>query len=385
MKQKIYLSVLILFLVVFITACGRKNITHISNNSSCPDEYIFDASFDVVWKAAIEAVSEQNVVKFMDRTSGLITTELKTVDGKELRLVDIIFMGKTYKYTYTINLSTVSPKKTLVRIDVKLIEKLAIFLEREDDISYVDSYLRAKLFRSLCGRLSSIGTSECDEQFARYTSSKNNYTSEQSGNHAGKMNRKMPDQHTMSIQQSLLDEGYDPGPVDGFMGMKTAGAIKNYQRNNGLAVTGTVTQELLLSLGVVESNVGQNPANNTANEYRKMEQSPDRVSKSQEPLKETSTTIVKPDNESKEQPIKTEPTESSPVVSASTNVEQKLKEFGVITENTELKAEADPFSETVILIAKGTSVEVIDKSSFWLKVQYEKRVGYVLTDLVRIQ
>lgn len=48
----------------------------------------------------------------------------------------------------------------------------------------------------------------------------------------------------MSIQQSLTLQGYNPGPIDGVMGFSTREAIKAYQRNNGLPVTGQPSQAL---------------------------------------------------------------------------------------------------------------------------------------------
>ena len=46
--------------------------------------------------------------------------------------------------------------------------------------------------------------------------------------------------------QKLLDEqGYDPGAVDGSFGDRTARAIRSYQQNNGMTVTGKVSQDLL--------------------------------------------------------------------------------------------------------------------------------------------
>lgn len=43
---------------------------------------------------------------------------------------------------------------------------------------------------------------------------------------------------TRELQQLLTEQGYDPGPVDGFMGRRTEGALKAYQAANGLAVSG---------------------------------------------------------------------------------------------------------------------------------------------------
>ena len=53
-----------------------------------------------------------------------------------------------------------------------------------------------------------------------------------------------------SVQQALDDLGYDPGPIDGAYGRRTADALRRFQENNGLAVTGTITPETLERLGL---------------------------------------------------------------------------------------------------------------------------------------
>ena len=42
------------------------------------------------------------------------------------------------------------------------------------------------------------------------------------------------------IQQALLSQGFDPGPIDGFFGSKTAAAVAAFQRVKGLVADGEV-------------------------------------------------------------------------------------------------------------------------------------------------
>jgi peptidoglycan hydrolase-like protein with peptidoglycan-binding domain len=51
-----------------------------------------------------------------------------------------------------------------------------------------------------------------------------------------------------AIQQALNSFGYNAGPVDGQMGNRTRQAIRNYQSDNGLAVDGRPTRQLLAHL-----------------------------------------------------------------------------------------------------------------------------------------
>ena len=46
------------------------------------------------------------------------------------------------------------------------------------------------------------------------------------------------------VQSGLFRLGYDPGPVDGVMGPKTAEAIRLYQRDHGLLTDGQATVQL---------------------------------------------------------------------------------------------------------------------------------------------
>ena len=50
------------------------------------------------------------------------------------------------------------------------------------------------------------------------------------------------------MQKSLLNLGYDPGGADGAMGKRTAAAIRRYEKDNGLRVTGKVSKTLIASL-----------------------------------------------------------------------------------------------------------------------------------------
>ena len=57
---------------------------------------------------------------------------------------------------------------------------------------------------------------------------------------------KAAEQETVqSVQQTLADLGYSPGPVDGALGENTARAISAFQRDRSLQQTGQITPELL--------------------------------------------------------------------------------------------------------------------------------------------
>ncbi|MEO6052548.1 MAG: peptidoglycan-binding domain-containing protein [Chthoniobacterales bacterium] len=57
-----------------------------------------------------------------------------------------------------------------------------------------------------------------------------------------------------TAQKKLKNLGLYDGSVDGSMGSQTSAAIRRYQVNNKLKITGELTPETLRSLGIVESS-----------------------------------------------------------------------------------------------------------------------------------
>ena len=61
------------------------------------------------------------------------------------------------------------------------------------------------------------------------------------------------------IQEALKNKGEDPGNVDGVMGKKTKQAIRDFQKTNGLKVTGAMDQETADKLGVEMESASAKP------------------------------------------------------------------------------------------------------------------------------
>ena len=60
--------------------------------------------------------------------------------------------------------------------------------------------------------------------------------------------KKPRSQYTKEAQQLLTDLGYDPGPVDGDYGRRTADAVKAFQRDAGITQDGWIGEDLLSTL-----------------------------------------------------------------------------------------------------------------------------------------
>lgn len=66
-------------------------------------------------------------------------------------------------------------------------------------------------------------------------------------------------QRAEAAQHALIDLGYDPGPADGLWGVKTASAMREFQRDRGIPITGQLdgpSLQLLVSDRVVGSVEG---------------------------------------------------------------------------------------------------------------------------------
>ena len=53
----------------------------------------------------------------------------------------------------------------------------------------------------------------------------------------------------MATQQALKEKGFDPGPIDGVMGLRTVSALKDYQKSEHLAMTGRMDRDTTAKLG----------------------------------------------------------------------------------------------------------------------------------------
>ena len=59
---------------------------------------------------------------------------------------------------------------------------------------------------------------------------------------------KASDADVTAAQQALKDKGFDPGPIDGLMGPRTHAAISDFQKKEGLKVTGRLDSDTKMHL-----------------------------------------------------------------------------------------------------------------------------------------
>lgn len=154
MENKLLRTLIAGLACITFLGCGSTNIEHIpASETTAPESMVYNEPFELVWSAAVAALSSNSTFKVLDKASRVMVTELKPIDSKELSLVDTYFLGKTYKSNYTINFLPKGDDKTEVRINVGLQAVQIVLLAREEDHPQVKSYLRQKLFDKIAANL----------------------------------------------------------------------------------------------------------------------------------------------------------------------------------------------------------------------------------------
>lgn len=240
----LYLTV-VLVLLCGITGC-RKSVSNTEVEVFCPVEYTFETSYDKTWNATRRAVMELSNIEVMHKKNGIITSDITSVDSAEMAFLDNA-SGKTYKFTYDVKLSRKQDDATMISTQVKLLpEQFLVKLNNENNEVQAENYLREKLYKKICGNLFSNGKGRCKNGFIEQQP-----VEEQQPEEIAPPPPPPPkgfDPKIKSAQEALNRAGYKSGPEDGLIGKKTRKALKNFQRDSGLPVTGILddkTQSLL--------------------------------------------------------------------------------------------------------------------------------------------
>ena len=139
---------------------------------------------------------------------------------------------------FTANFIQSSPIKTEVIVNVKLQAVQAVLLAREESNENVESYLRKQLYDKISANLSTSSQYQSQKIVEQVTTS----VSAQSNNTT-------PSSMSVSqVQKKLTEMGYQLGLSDGVMGKKTIAAIRNFQKDNKLPVTGQIDKATIEKL-----------------------------------------------------------------------------------------------------------------------------------------
>ncbi len=156
-KCKINMLILLPFVLgsmVLLTSC-TSNIKDIPETmDKIEKSRVYNASFDKLWGAALLALSEDETLKIIEKSGGIMVTEFRTVDSKELSILNTYYLlGKTYKNSYTLNFAKINNNKTKITIHVKLEAIQMAYVNREERNENVENYLRIKLFDKISENL----------------------------------------------------------------------------------------------------------------------------------------------------------------------------------------------------------------------------------------
>lgn len=190
-----------------------------------PPTMTFNTSAQSLRKAVLEVLDEQNYDYEENPSTGIIKTEPKPVSDTS----KFGFFGAHYYAKIFIKLegSKVSYRaKFDKKSNVTTPEQNIEYPEKENEIrkQFFDA-LAKKVGRNV-GSSPSSAASEKDSQAQKQSS----------------------EFSVIDVQKRLNDLGYNPGPIDGKFGKKTADAIKKFQEENNLAPTGTINNETVLKL-----------------------------------------------------------------------------------------------------------------------------------------
>ena len=76
------------------------------------------------------------------------------------------------------------------------------------------------------------------------------YQSGQAEQHGTTRHQAANTKKVRNVQQALIDQGYQVGPVDGRMGPKTREALRDFQQKQGIQANGRLDEQTLAALGV---------------------------------------------------------------------------------------------------------------------------------------
>jgi hypothetical protein len=239
-----------------LASCTGINAPPAVKDAAGPNEYTFAVPYDEAWKGTVRALAEGERIDTLDRESGLLVTEYKTINKIVESLGHAATFGRIYKNGYTIQLREEAPGRTQISIRSRLLlEHLTVYSSALQDES-LEAYLRQELFRKICMNLLPEPR-RCTALFPDYhqvsVSCSAPATSEAGASDTADAPGRAGQTKKASIrqvQQALLVAGFAPGPVDGRLGPMTRAALRLFQQDRALEDSGAIDWSTLQALGL---------------------------------------------------------------------------------------------------------------------------------------
>jgi peptidoglycan hydrolase-like protein with peptidoglycan-binding domain len=166
-----------------------------------------------------------------------------------------------------------------------------------------------------------------------------------------------PPEMVKDVQSSLKEKGYAVSRPDGLFGPKTMTAVKSFQRDRGIPITGKLDERTVSMMGVRFNN----------NQHQRVPVTPTR----------------QVSNVNKVVPKSVESSSIQLSEKGSPSTGQKTIRRMRVVETTDIKISADPFSSNVGSIRGGQTVDVLEQSGEWYKIKYNGKEGFVFSDFLK--
>jgi len=258
--MRINSGVLLLIIVFFagaLSSCAEKKLPSVAEEYPVPHEYIFTVPYENAWQGTVRALSAEERISTLEKESGLIVTEYRTINQLVYSLISPSIFGKVYKNGYTVNLMEVASGQTRITIRSKLLlEQFTVYSSEPQD-ERLNAYMRQELFRKIYINLQE-NAGQCTTLFPDYHGVSASCPAPSSTSVAGSGGQSAPSPRLVAkekaapvkqIQQALINAGYAPGPVDGRIGQRTRAAIRSFQHDKGIVETGAVDWATMAALG----------------------------------------------------------------------------------------------------------------------------------------
>ncbi len=125
-----------------------------------------------MWDATIQALFQEETIKTMNQDAGIIVTEYGTVSEQNVGMMQSLFFGKTYKYSFSINVLKKSFSNTIVIVKTNLkVIKSSVWTnnsthEFDEKNPRIESFMREQLFIRICKQLYPGQEQECNSIFS---------------------------------------------------------------------------------------------------------------------------------------------------------------------------------------------------------------------------
>ena len=185
----------------------------------------------------------------------------------------------------------------------------------------------------------------------------------------------LPDPELLQVQQLLERSGYNVGKVTGIDNSRFEKALRRYQRDNDLAVTGELNEATRKALGLHQGEKTEATA-------KEADPEADAISSRQE-KKSPNPTKEQLEIAGKEMPVKKEPepAPSKPDDRKPGNVPPPLGR-GITTESTSLVNEPSVMAETMMEVPRGVVVDLLAVQGNFYRVRFNGKEGYMHANFV---